>query len=51
MAHTFARDSGPTQDEVVSIERLCVRYGDTVAVDDVSLSIRRGEIFGILVCR
>ena len=34
--------------EVVSVENLRVRYGDTVAVDDVSLSIRRGEIFGIL---
>jgi ABC-2 type transport system ATP-binding protein len=33
---------------VVSIEDLRVRYGDTVAVDGVSLSIRRGEIFGIL---
>jgi ABC-2 type transport system ATP-binding protein len=34
--------------EVVSVEHLRVRYGDLVAVDDVSLSIRRGEIFGIL---
>jgi ABC-2 type transport system ATP-binding protein len=34
--------------EVVSIERLRVRYGDTLAVDDVSLSINRNEIFGIL---
>ncbi|MBO0768469.1 MAG: ABC transporter ATP-binding protein [Solirubrobacterales bacterium] len=35
-------------DEVVQIDKLQVRYGDTVAVQDVSLSIRRGEIFGIL---
>jgi ABC-2 type transport system ATP-binding protein len=35
-------------DTVVSIDGLRVRYGDTVAVDGVSLSIRRGEIFGIL---
>jgi ABC-2 type transport system ATP-binding protein len=48
MARTFAHDSGETRDEVVSIEHLRVRYGDTAAVDDVSLSIRRGEIFGIL---
>ena len=34
--------------EVVSVEHLRVRYGDLVAVDDISLSIRRGEIFGIL---
>ena len=33
---------------VVSVEHLRVRYGETVAVDDVSLSINRGEIFGIL---
>ena len=34
--------------EVVSVEQLRVVYGDTVAVDDVSFAIRRGEIFGIL---
>jgi ABC-2 type transport system ATP-binding protein len=33
---------------VVSVDHLRVRYGDTLAVDDVSLSINRGEIFGIL---
>jgi len=32
----------------VSVEHLRVRYGDTLAVDDVSLSINHGEIFGIL---
>ena len=42
----FDRDWGTA--EVVSIERLRVRYGDTLAVDNVSLSINRGEIFGIL---
>ncbi len=35
-------------EEVVSVEHLRVRYGDTLAVDDVSLSINQGEIFGIL---
>jgi ABC-2 type transport system ATP-binding protein len=34
--------------EVVSVENLKVRYGDTVAVDGISLAIKRGEIFGIL---
>jgi ABC-2 type transport system ATP-binding protein len=34
--------------EIVAVEHLRVRYGDTVAVDDVSLSINHGEIFGIL---
>ena len=37
-----------TTTEVVAVEHLKVRYGDTVAVDDVSLSINQGEIFGIL---
>jgi ABC-2 type transport system ATP-binding protein len=37
-----------TTTEVVGVEHLKVRYGDTIAVDDVSLSINRGEIFGIL---
>jgi ABC-2 type transport system ATP-binding protein len=35
-------------DVVVSVDDLHVRYGDTLAVDGVSLSIKRGEIFGIL---
>ena len=35
-------------DTVVSVQDLRVRYGDTLAVDDISLTIRRGEIFGIL---
>jgi ABC-2 type transport system ATP-binding protein len=34
--------------EVVTVDDLRVRYGDTVAVDGVSLSIRQGEIYGIL---
>jgi ABC-2 type transport system ATP-binding protein len=34
--------------EVVSVEHLRVRYGDTLAVDEISLSINRGEIYGIL---
>ena len=37
-----------TTTEVVAVEHLKVRYGGTVAVDDVSLSINQGEIFGIL---
>jgi ABC-2 type transport system ATP-binding protein len=48
MEITLERDRAPTTAEVVSVDRLRVRYGDTVAVDDVSFSIRRGEIFGIL---
>ena len=48
MAQTLERDSARTTGEVVSVDHLRVRYGDTLAVDDVSLSINRGEIFGIL---
>src|SRR5690242_11668802 len=33
---------------VIEVRNLHKRYGDTVAVDDVSLSVERGEIFGIL---
>ncbi|MFD0852298.1 ATP-binding cassette domain-containing protein, partial [Actinomadura adrarensis] len=33
---------------VVEIEGLRKRYGDTVAVGDVSFTVEQGEIFGIL---
>jgi ABC-2 type transport system ATP-binding protein len=33
---------------VVSVEGLSKRYGSTVAVDDISFEIDRGEIFGLL---
>jgi ABC-2 type transport system ATP-binding protein len=33
---------------VIEVTNLHKRYGDTVAVDDVSFSVERGEIFGIL---
>jgi ABC-2 type transport system ATP-binding protein len=48
MTQTLTRGNVQGPAEVVSIDRLRVRYGDTLAVDDVSLSINRGEIFGIL---
>jgi ABC-2 type transport system ATP-binding protein len=48
LAETLAPDSTGTTAEVVSVEGLRVRYGETLAVDDVSFSISRGEIFGIL---
>jgi ABC-2 type transport system ATP-binding protein len=34
--------------DVIEVENLHKRYGDTVAVDDVSFTVRQGEIFGIL---
>ena len=33
---------------VIEVEHLRKRYGETLAVDDVSLSVEDGEIFGIL---
>ena len=33
---------------VISVSRLSKRYGSTVAVDDVSFDVQRGEIFGLI---
>jgi ABC-2 type transport system ATP-binding protein len=33
---------------IIEVEHLAKRYGDTVAVDDVSFTVDEGEIFGIL---
>jgi ABC-2 type transport system ATP-binding protein len=33
---------------IIAVENLHKRYGDTVAVDDVSFAVEEGEIFGIL---
>jgi ABC-2 type transport system ATP-binding protein len=33
---------------VITVSRLRKRYGTTVAVDDVSLEVREGEIFGLI---
>jgi ABC-2 type transport system ATP-binding protein len=35
-------------DAVIVVEHLRKRYGATLAVDDVSFEVRRGEIFGLL---
>ena len=35
-------------DEVVVISRLTKRYGSRAAVDDLSLTVRRGEVYGFL---
>lgn len=34
--------------EVLKLDRLCKRYGNTVAVDDLSFSVARHEIVGLL---
>jgi len=48
MANVLTERAPAVATEVVSVENLRVRYGDTVAVDGVSLSIMQGEIYGIL---
>ena len=35
-------------DDVIRVESLTRKFGDLVAVDDISFSVRRGEVFGIL---
>ncbi|HEV2238496.1 MAG TPA: ATP-binding cassette domain-containing protein, partial [Ktedonobacterales bacterium] len=37
-----------TEEPMVVLDRVVKRYGPTRVVNDVSLAIRRGEIFGIL---
>jgi len=36
------------QQEVITVEHLTKRFGDFIAVNDVSFSVTRGEIFGLL---
>ncbi|GAB3993947.1 ABC transporter ATP-binding protein [Glycomyces albus] len=46
------RFSGPSiggmDENIVSTDRLTKRYGEHLAVDQVSLSVRRGEVYGFL---
>lgn len=32
----------------IAVDRLCKRYGPRLAVDEITFSVRRGEIFGLL---
>ncbi|HSQ67982.1 MAG TPA: ABC transporter ATP-binding protein [Polyangiaceae bacterium] len=43
-----ARSLAPDDDAVIVTEHLSKRFHDLVAVKDVSLHVRRGEIFGVL---
>lgn len=43
-----ARHGNSLHDHVLSVERLCKEYGDTVAVDHISFSVERNEIVGLL---
>jgi len=42
------RDSVGMTESIVVTDGLTKRYGDRTAVDDVSLTVRRGEVFGFL---
>jgi ribosome-dependent ATPase len=42
------RDTGGAQEIAIEAHNLTMRFGDFVAVDNVSLAIERGEIFGFL---
>jgi len=41
-------ETPPAAEPVVTVENLVKRYGDFVAVNRVSFSVRKGEIFGII---
>jgi len=38
----------PMSDNVIEVEGLTKRYGRTTAVDDISFTVGKGEIFGLL---
>ena len=38
----------PRSDDIITVEGLAKQYGDLLAVDGISFSVRRGEVFGIL---
>jgi len=44
----MSQDSNENQSPVVKIENLSKRFGSTIALDDVSLSIPRGVVFALL---
>lgn len=45
---TSVAASADRRDVAVRVDHLTKRYGDTVAVDDVSFEVHRGELFGVL---
>ena len=40
--------SDPAREPVIVLDRLTCRFGEVVAVDALSLEVRRGEVFGLL---
>lgn len=45
---TMLEGSQVESQEAITVEHLVKRYGDFVAVNDLSLSIKEGEVFGII---
>jgi branched-chain amino acid transport system ATP-binding protein len=45
---TAAMTSPPAGDTVLEVDGVCVRFGGLVAVDSVSLSVKRGQIMGLI---
>jgi ABC-2 type transport system ATP-binding protein len=39
---------GSKMESIITVEHLCKTYGDVLAVDDVSLTVKKGEIFGVI---
>lgn len=37
-----------TSEKIIEVEELCKKFGDFVAVDNISFSVNKGEIFGFL---
>src|SRR5579871_3657015 len=44
----FSRPVPPSDEPVLVVDRLTKRFGDRLAVDDVSFSVAAGEVFGFL---
>ena len=44
----MVESESPGQVNKLTVENLTIRYGETVALKDVSLEIRKNEIFGII---
>src|ERR1700692_3859689 len=45
---TAAMTAPPAGDTVLEVDDVCVRFGGLVAVDSVSLSVKRGQIMGLI---
>ena len=44
----MATAKNPHREPILEVKELCVTYGSKQAVDNVTFSIKRGEIFGLL---